>query len=142
MRSILYLALFCFFNFSAHASLQEIFGNLDSGDRCVSDYECSSLCCNSNTGVCSPHDPSANPPILCNKSSGQSCVTSEFCKGEYVPVCKIVKIGTNPDGTAACVRRCPEVELKGRCVKNRCLPPLAPPIPSLDPENCANAEEP
>nr|BDT28887.1 hypothetical protein BHI3_23530 [Bacteriovorax sp. HI3] len=117
-------------------------GNRPVGDVCSSDFECSSLCCNQSTGSCQPHNPSGTTPVLCSKTAGQRCVSREFCKPEYVATCKIVKNGTNADGTQACTLRCPAVETYGECTAGYCIPPAVPAIPAFDPTDCSQAVDP
>lgn len=117
-------------------------GNRPTGEVCSSDFECSSLCCNQSTGSCQPHNPNGTVPALCNKTAGQRCVAREFCKPEYVATCKIVKNGTNPDGTVACTLRCPAVETYGECTAGYCVPPAVPAIPAFDPTDCSQAVDP
>ncbi len=117
-------------------------GNRPVGDVCSSDYECSSLCCNQSTGTCQPHNPSGTSPVLCQKTAGQRCVAREFCKPENVSTCKIVKSGTNTDGTQACTLRCTPVETYGECTAGYCVPPAVPAIPAFDPKDCSQAVDP
>lgn len=119
-----------------------IVGNQEIGANCSSDFECSSLCCNSSTGACAPHNPNGTSQIFCAKSSGQQCVSKEFCKQEAVVTCKIVKSGLKPDGTAACTLRCPAVMAYGDCKAGTCVPPVQPPVPAFDPNDCSKAVDP
>lgn len=119
-----------------------VIGNQEIGANCSSDFECSSLCCNQSTGSCSPHNPNGTNPITCGKSSGQQCVSKEFCKQEAVVTCKIVKSGFNADGTAACTLRCPAVMTYGNCTNGACVPPIQPGVPPFDPTDCSNAVDP
>lgn len=119
-----------------------VIGNQEIGANCSSDFECSSLCCNQSTGSCSPHNPNGTNPITCGKSSGQQCVSKEFCKQEAVVTCKIVKSGFNADGTAACTLRCPAVMTYGNCTNGACVPPIQPGVPAFDPTDCSNAVDP
>lgn len=98
-------------------------GNREIGTSCTSDYQCASLCCNSSTGACAPHNPNGTDPVLCSKSAGQSCVATEFCAKEYVPVCKLYKNGYNADGTVKCTVRCPTVATYGTCINGSCIAP-------------------
>lgn len=117
-------------------------GKIDVGGNCNSDYECNSLCCNSSTGSCTPHDPTAKDPLFCSKGYGQSCISKEFCKMESIVTCKVVKSGMKADGTQACSLRCPTVPTFGDCIENTCIPPKQPPIPPFDPNDCSKAEDP
>lgn len=119
-----------------------VIGNQEIGANCKSDFECSSLCCNQATGSCSPHNNSATNPILCAKTSGQQCVSKEFCAQEAVVTCKIVKSGLKPDGTAACTLRCPAIMTFGDCKGGICVPPLQPAVPAFDPNDCSKAVDP
>jgi hypothetical protein len=98
-------------------------GNREIGTACSSDYQCASLCCNTSTGSCAPHNTNGTNPILCAKSAGQSCVSTEFCAQEYVPVCKLYKNGYNLDGTVKCDIRCPTVATYGTCFGGACVAP-------------------
>ncbi|MEA9356324.1 hypothetical protein SHI21_08930 [Bacteriovorax sp. PP10] len=120
-------------------------GNEPIGNSCVSDFECSSLCCDQSRGACAPHNPNGTAPVSCNKTSGQSCVAKEFCKPEFVETCKLVKLpGLDEQGRAKCTLRCPPVETYGECTAGRCVPPAIPPVPTFDPANpdCRNAVDP
>jgi hypothetical protein len=52
MKKIFLIMTSLFLITTANASLEEIFGNADNGDSCVSDYQCESLCCNKSVGNC------------------------------------------------------------------------------------------
>jgi hypothetical protein len=122
-----------------------VVGNQEIGANCTSDFECSSLCCNQAIGSCAPHNPNGTSPIFCSKSSGQQCVSKDFCKQEPVVTCKLVKTGFNLDGTVACTLRCPSVMTYGDCKSGSCVPPVAPPVPPFDPaapDACKNALDP
>jgi len=108
-------------------------------ESCSSDYQCSSLCCNSSTGTCNPHDEDNG--LFCSKPVGQSCVTSDFCQKEVVKECKLYETGTGINGELTCSVRCFSKEVSGDCVNNTCRPPAVPPIPDFDPANpdCTNA---
>lgn len=123
--------------------LSPVIGNQPIGDNCTSDFECSSLCCNSSTGTCAPHNPNGAAPAFCAKTPGQACVAQEFCQPQYVATCKVVKLPVpNPDGSVACTLRCPAIETYGTCTAGRCLPPVIPPVPPFDPANCTDAVDP
>jgi hypothetical protein len=119
-----------------------VIGNQEIGANCSSDFECSSLCCNQSTGSCSPHNPNGLNPILCSKTSGQQCVSKDFCQQVAVVTCKIVKNGFKPDGTVACTLRCPAVMTYGDCKSGSCVPPAQPAIPAFDPNDCSTAVDP
>lgn len=140
MKNIFLIIVTIFYMNTAFASLEEIFGNADNGDQCQSDYQCQSLCCDQSKGICNPHDPTAKNPIFCSKKVGEQCLTSQFCKAEYVATCKLVKTGYGPTGEIQCALRCPAVETRGSCVNGYCQEPKAPPMPSLD--DCSSAVDP
>lgn len=118
-------------------------GNREIGTSCTSDYQCGSLCCNSSTGVCAPHNPTATTPLYCGKLAGQSCVSQEFCAKEAVPVCKLYKNGYNTDGTVKCTVRCPTVETYGTCVGGTCVAPTgSTDTSSFDLTTCSGAIDP
>ncbi|MBC7539474.1 MAG: hypothetical protein H7281_11685, partial [Bacteriovorax sp.] len=119
-----------------------VIGNQEIGANCTSDFECSSLCCNQSTGSCSPHNPNGINPIMCNKTSGQQCVSKEFCQQVAVVTCKIVKSGFKADGTAACTLRCPAVMTYGDCKGGACVPPAQPAVPAFNPNDCSTAVDP
>lgn len=139
---VLILIFFSFLLIStASAGLEEIFGNAEIGDQCGSDYQCQTLCCKGNNGgslTCAEH----NSQQSCSKPAGETCISNEFCKSEYVTVCKVVRTGVGADGSPMCVLRCPPNLVKGSCVNNTCRPPIAPPVPSFDPKDCSNAVDP
>lgn len=138
MKKILVCLFALFAMNSSQASLQEILDFGEVGTSCMSDYECNSLCCNSSIGACSPHDEVNR----CNKTPGQRCVDSDFCKSEYVTQCKIVKISMNPDGTQGCAMRCFTKAVTGDCINSYCVPAKTPPIPEWDGVDCSNAVDP
>jgi hypothetical protein len=118
-------------------------GNFEIGTTCTSDLQCASLCCNNSTGVCAAHNPLATTPIYCGKTSGQTCVSKEFCAREYVPVCKLYKNGTNADGTVKCTVRCPTVATYGSCVGGYCVSPTgSTDTSSFDLTTCDGAIDP
>jgi hypothetical protein len=139
MRKIFLIIVSCFLMMSAHASLEEIFGNGETGDSCKSDYECQTLCCNNSIGTCSDHNPKGSPSILCSKDYGQSCVSNEFCKATYVTICELVRTTDN-----SCQIRCRPELINGTCEKFKCTQPRTPPRPPFDPGNpdCSNAVDP
>jgi hypothetical protein len=118
-------------------------GNEEIGASCVSDFECSSLCCNQSTGSCQPHNPNGTVPVLCAKTAGQQCVSREFCKQEYVATCKLYKLSTlNQNGGVACAMRCPAVLTPGECKSGTCFPPPTPTPPAWDGVDCTGAIDP
>ncbi|MBY0413507.1 MAG: hypothetical protein K2Q18_05050 [Bdellovibrionales bacterium] len=122
----------------SYAGVEEILGLGSIGDKCESDYGCSSLCCDANSGMCEAHDLSV--AIKCNKQSGETCVTNDFCQSYYITACKLIKI-TKRDGSPSCTLRCDRVEAKSSCKKNVCIPPETPATPPFDPINpdCSKA---
>ena len=139
MKKLFFLVISLFCINTSIAGLDEILWNNPIGSSCITDYECGSLCCDYNN-LCAAHNP--NEGVSCNKSPGERCITSEFCKGEYVAYCKLYKSGTHADGTVACVMRCPAVLIKGDCKNGYCQSPMTPPIPSWDGVDCTNAIDP
>jgi hypothetical protein len=122
----------------------EVVGNRRTGESCGTDYQCSSLCCQSSTGTCSPHVINDVEQLLCNKPASQQCVTSEFCSRELTNTCYIVKTGFNAQNVPTCDLRCYNVYKFGRCDKGICLPALQPTPPTFDPANpdCSTAIDP
>ena len=125
------------------------FGNQVTGETCNSDYQCSSLCCNKIDGRCAPHDPLASAPSFCSKSTGQSCVSKEFCQKHPVTTCGIVLTGTDPNGGKTCALRCITAEVFGECAAadgsgvGKCVPPKActqPVFNPNDPNRCDDAQ--
>lgn len=115
-----------------------VIGNQQIGANCVSDFECSSLCCSQSSGSCAPHNPNGTNPISCSKSAGQQCVSKEFCQQVPVVTCKMVKSGFKADGTTACTIRCPAVMTFGDCKSGSCVPPVQPIFDPNDPKNDPN----
>lgn len=113
-------------------------GNSPIGAACASDFECSSLCCNTSTGRCSVHDNRLDPPVLCNKPYGQFCIAKEWCQKSNVTNCYIVKTGTDPQGNITCAKRCYNSQEFGDCRAGVCQPPPPGLNPSFDP-NAPNA---
>lgn len=140
MKNIFCIITFILISFSAQADLQDIFGNSEIGDKCVSDYECYSLCCNASSGTCAPHDPKGEPAAYCSKSTGEFCVASEFCKPQVQNVCKLVRIPPEP-GQDSCMIRCIPTLLASRCVNRYCEPPRVSPMPTY-PLDCSTAVDP
>jgi hypothetical protein len=108
-------------------------GNGGTGAVCSSDFECSSLCCNASTGRCAVHVNNDSQQVLCSKSPGQSCVSKEWCRRDYVTNCFKVKTGTSSTGQQLCEIRCYQIPTLGECVKGKCVPPVAPSIPTINP---------
>jgi hypothetical protein len=121
-----------------------IIGNQGVGSACTTDFECSSLCCNSLTGTCAPHNPNGAAPAYCAKTTGQRCVAKEFCAPTTLCVYKKVKIPAEP-GKPACMIRCYPTETYGACTSGVCLQPAQPTVPAFDetdPEVCVGAVDP
>ena len=116
-------------------------GNQGIGYACQSDYECSSLCCNQSKGTCAAHDPNGVQPVSCQKTTGQQCVTKEYCRPEYVAVCKVVKLPPN-NGKAQCTLRCTPTLTYGDCAAGVCKAPVTPTPPPFDPNTCVGAVDP
>jgi hypothetical protein len=125
-----------------------IVGNQVIGANCTSDFECSSLCCNSSTGSCAPHDPNGLSPNFCSKSPGQQCVTKEFCRKDFISECKVYFMPGifKADGvTPVCTLRCAPVESFGNCLASRgtstCTAPIQTPVPTQAAvDACTNAQ--
>ena len=110
-------------------------GNFPVGASCLSDYECSSLCCNNSLGVCSAHINTPEEKSLCSKLPGQTCVTREWCQVEYLTRCFLVRTGgISPiTGRQRCAIRCYNHPTQGLCRNGRCTPPPPYPVPTYDP---------
>lgn len=117
-------------------------GNLNTGESCSSDFQCSSLCCSGISSTCGVHNPGEEN--FCSKSPGQQCVTKEFCRKENISTCFIVKTGVTAQGQVTCTRRCYNVPTFGECTNGLCVPPQVPDIPTFDPNNpdCSGAIDP
>jgi hypothetical protein len=115
---------------------------LATGESCLQDSECTSKCCSSVNGLCSPHNPQAN--VFCQKSPGQTCYSDEYCRKEKLPTCLIVKTGLDSQGKVTCTRRCYNLPFHGECRQGICLPPKSRDVPPFDPSNpdCSVAVEP
>ena len=110
-------------------------GNGKTGDQCSSDYECASLCCNKATSSCQVHTNQEDPPVLCSKSSGQTCVAREWCQIHYINECKLYKTGTSSTGQQLCGIRCYQKPTFGLCKNGICATPPTPAVPVLDDPN-------
>ncbi len=122
-------------------------GNLQVGEICRSDFECTTLCCNSATSRCAIHINTANEQVLCGKSPGQSCISREWCRKENVTTCFIVKTVRTATGKQECALRCYNVPTYGYCREGICISPPIPPVPYFDPTEdpetrCAEAIDP
>jgi len=117
-------------------------GNGQTGDQCSSDYECASLCCNKATSSCQVHTNREDPPVLCSKPSGQTCVAREWCQIHHINECKLYKTGTSTTGQQMCGIRCYQKPTFGLCKNGICATPPTPAVPVLEnPDNpdCSKA---
>lgn len=117
-------------------------GNRNIGEACTTDLQCSSLCCNSSTGQCSPHNTANGSSVLCSKPVGQSCIAKEWCAKSTVTKCLVIKTGTDASGNVTCRQQCYQVQEYGDCTNGICTPPVQESIPSFDPSApgaCNNA---
>jgi len=122
-------------------------GNLQVGEVCRSDLECTTLCCNSATSRCGIHINTSTEQVLCGKSPGQSCISREWCRKENVTTCFIVKTVRTANGKQECALRCYNVPTHGYCRAGVCVSPPIPEVPSFDPTEdpetrCAEAIDP
>lgn len=108
-------------------------GNRIIGESCVSDLECSSLCCNRTSGQCAPHNTIANPAVLCSKPIGDFCIAKEWCAKSTVVKCYVVKTGTDGAGNTTCRQQCYNTQEYGDCKAGTCVPPVQETIPTFDP---------
>lgn len=117
-------------------------GNAPPGASCNSDFDCSSLCCDTNSGRCAVHDTLQDPPVLCNKPNNTFCIAKEWCAKQVLRECFIVRTGTTPTGEVTCALRCYTSLVHGDCVEGRCEAPLNPEPPVFnpnDPNVCSEA---
>lgn len=110
-------------------------GNKIIGESCISDLECSSLCCNRTSGQCAPHNNTLTPAVLCSKPIGDFCIAKEWCQKTVVVKCLVVKTGTDNLGNPTCRQHCYNEEVFGDCKNGTCTPPLQGPIPVFDPND-------
>lgn len=124
------------------------FGNQITGETCNSDFQCSSLCCNSSIGRCAPHDTTSATPTFCAKPAGDTCVADEWCAKSPVRTCAIVRTGTDVFGGVDCALQCVTREVFGECTSSNgtnqgvCLPPDQPAqvvFDENDPNRCLEA---
>lgn len=113
-------------------------GNGAVGTLCDSDFDCSSLCCNTSSSQCAPHNPTLNPAVLCMKPVHQFCIAKEWCAKYPVDVCLIVKTGTDPLGNVTCRQQCFRRNEFGECKNSQCEAPTQPTYEPFDP-NAAGA---
>jgi hypothetical protein len=117
-------------------------GNKDIGDSCLTDLDCSSLCCNRTTGMCSPHNTVLNPAVFCSKPIGDFCIAKEWCQKTPVVKCLVVKTGTDALGNVTCRQQCYTTNEYGDCKNGICTAPYQEAIPTFDPNDpnaCDNA---
>ncbi len=120
-------------------------GNLAVGESCSTDYSCASLCCNRATGKCAVHDNvNADPPVLCSKPPGDTCVSKEYCRKENIQTCNIYKTTVDNQGNQLCARRCYNNQVHGTCQNGICVPPPQPSNVDFDVNNpdCSSALDP
>ena len=122
-------------------------GNLNVGESCGSDFQCSSLCCSGSTKVCAPHvnNFTEKYKVLCSKSAGQTCVAQEWCQKVDLRKCLVVKTGISVTGKQECGLRCYNVPTFAECRDGMCVPPTPYAVPAfdpLDPNRCNTAIEP
>jgi hypothetical protein len=96
-------------------------GNKTTGESCSTDYECSSLCCNG--GKCQVHDTMLETPVYCSKSTGASCVSTEWCHRVNIPTCLLVITGTDASGNNTCGVRCYNQLVNATCKNGKCIDP-------------------
>lgn len=117
-------------------------GNKIIGESCVSDLECTSLCCNRTSGQCAPHNTITTPAVLCSKPIGDYCIAKEWCQKTTVVKCYVVKTGTDTQGNTTCRQQCYNVQEYGDCKAGVCVPPVQetiPPFDPSDPDACVDA---
>ena len=122
-------------------------GNLNVGESCGSDFQCSSLCCSGSTKVCAPHVNNFTDKykVLCSKSPGQTCVAQDWCQKVDLRKCLIVKTGISVTGKQECGLRCYNVPTFADCRDGMCVPPRPFSVPAfdpLDPNRCNSAIDP
>lgn len=113
-------------------------GNRTTGDACVSDFQCLSICCNRTTGLCASHNTILTSPVLCSKPIGDTCIAKEWCQRSPVTKCLIVKTGTDSQGNVTCRQQCYTTNEYADCKAGICVPPFQDTISPFDP-NAANA---
>ena len=114
------------------------------GNICSSHYECESLCCDNQTGVCKPHKSKNGSEILCNQASGAFCVDKTWCAQETVNDCRIIKTGTDDTGKLTCALFCGKRTEHGSCINHLCYVVPRPAIPVFNTSNpdCSTAIDP
>jgi hypothetical protein len=117
-------------------------GNKQVGETCLTDLECTSLCCNRTSGLCSPHNTNLTSPVLCSKPIGDYCIAKEWCQKVPIIKCLVVRTGTDALGNTTCRQQCYTTQEYGECKNGMCSPPYQEPITTFDandPAACANA---
>jgi hypothetical protein len=118
-------------------------GNRIIGEACNTDLECTSLCCDSTSGLCSPHNSILNPAVLCGKAVGDFCIAKEWCKKSSVTRCLVIRTGTDPLGNVTCRQHCYATMEYGDCRNGICVPPDQDYVPPVfdpnDPSVCDGA---
>lgn len=117
-------------------------GNKQVGDTCLTDLECTSLCCNRTSGLCAPHNTLTSTPVLCSKPIGDFCIAKEWCQKTPVIKCLVVKTGTDSLGNTTCRQQCYTTLEYGDCKAGVCVAPFQDVIPVFDPDDpaaCDNA---
>ena len=117
-------------------------GNKQVGESCLTDMDCTSLCCNRTSGLCSPHNTILNPAVLCSKPIGDFCIAKEWCQKTPVVKCLVVKTGTDALGNVTCRQQCYTTNEYGECKDGVCIAPYQETIPVFDPDAegaCDNA---
>lgn len=109
-------------------------GNKIIGESCVSDLECTSLCCNRTSGQCAPHNTITTPAVLCSKPIGDYCIAKEWCAKTTVIKCYVVRTGTDASGNTTCRQQCYNTQEHGDCRGGTCIPPFQETIPTFDPD--------
>jgi hypothetical protein len=116
-------------------------GNRQIGQTCMTDLECSSLCCNRTSGLCAPHNSLTSPAVLCSKPIGDYCIAKEWCQKVPVIKCIVVRTGTDALGNTTCRQQCYTTQEYGECKNGMCSPPYQEPIPTFDPNDPAACDE-
>lgn len=118
-------------------------GNNPVGAACLTDMDCSSLCCNRTSGLCAPHNSLLNPAVLCSKPIGDFCIAKEWCQKTPVVKCLVVKGPPDPGtGGLTCYQQCYTTLEHGDCKAGVCVAPFQETIPVFDPNApgaCDNA---
>lgn len=117
-----------------------------TGERCQTDYECASLCCNESTSLCAVHMNKGQDRVLCSKAPGQTCVGQEWCRKDNITQCFKVSTGISATGQELCALRCYNVPAFGTCVAqgsnpSQCRAPSAV-YKHVDMSDCQGAIEP